>query len=483
MAGSFRCLEWEAKHVFVMPRHRIETGVFGGVERQAIAPRIVNGGQDPEIALGIPHDPLPSQPLHEDGPGALRRHHRVLSLVTTGFVHHVPHRPSIAPSTKRPGFEHDGVPGKHFRRRPRRPRVTRLSIRRDNRGGPRRALWAFSRMASLRARAYHLATVKPRAFARTLMWLTLATLVVSLLASAAPRVLAAGAPDAATAPVVVDGVTLFRVRGLSAYPADERAGAIAERIRAAAADSSVAIATLRIVPDERSNDIMIGDSPIMSVLEADAEVEGIHREGLARAYVHRIRGAVEAYRRDRSPRTLLVGAGMSLAATAALAGAVFLLIRLWRRLNAILERRYAHRLRSLEIQSVQVIHAERLREAVRTALRVARTLVVLTLAYLYLHFVLTRFPWTRPIASQLLGYVIAPLTIMGGALVTHVPNLVFLVILIAVTRYLLKVVALVFTGIERGTITFAGFDQEWAVPTYRIVRIAVIGFAAVVAYP
>src|SRR5262249_30894219 len=140
-------------------------------------------------------------------------------------------------------------------------------------------------------------------------------------------------------------------------------------------------------------------------------------------------------------------------------------------------------LRSVEIQSVQVVHAERLREAVRTALRVVRALVVLTLAYLYLSFVLTRFPWTRPMASQLLGYVIAPLTIMGGALVTHVPNLVFLLVLIAVTRYVLKVVALVFTGIERGTITFAGFDREWAVPTYRIVRIAVIGFAAVVAYP
>jgi small-conductance mechanosensitive channel len=72
---------------------------------------------------------------------------------------------------------------------------------------------------------------------------------------------------------------------------------------------------------------------------------------------------------------------------------------------------------------------------------------------------------------------------MGGALVTHLPNLVFLVILIAVTRYVLKIVALIFTGIERGTITFAGFEREWAAPTYRFVRIAIIGFAAVVAYP
>src|SRR5204863_299904 len=176
-------------------------------------------------------------------------------------------------------------------------------------------------------------------------------------------------------------------------------------------------------------------------------------------------------------------AGASLAATVVLAGAILVLIRFWRRLNLILESRYTRRLRSLEIQSVQVIHAERLREAVRTALRVVRALVILGLAYLYLSFVLTHFPWTRPAAARLLGYVLAPLATMPGGVLTHLPNLVFLVILVLVTRYVLKIVALVFTSLERGTVTFAGFEREWAVPTYRIVRIAIIGFAAVIAYP
>ena len=67
--------------------------------------------------------------------------------------------------------------------------------------------------------------------------------LLSLLSPAAALALAADAPGAATAPVVVDGVTLFRVRGLSAYPADERASVIADRVRAAAADQGVAIGT------------------------------------------------------------------------------------------------------------------------------------------------------------------------------------------------------------------------------------------------
>src|SRR2546427_4427949 len=136
-------------------------------------------------------------------------------------------------------------------------------------------------------------------------------LLLSLLAPATSPALAADAPGTATAPVVVDGVTLFRVRGLSAYPADERASVIADRVRAAAADRGAAIDTLRVVPGERSSDIVMGDDPIMSVFEADAEVEGFHRDDLARWYARRIRGAVEAYRRDRSPRNLLAAAGAS----------------------------------------------------------------------------------------------------------------------------------------------------------------------------
>src|SRR2546425_1281876 len=177
------------------------------------------------------------------------------------------------------------------------------------------------------------------------------------------------------------------------------------------------------------------------------------------------RGAAEAYRRDRSPRNLLAAAGASLAATVVLAGAVLVLIRFWRRLITVLERRYTRRLRSLEIQSVQVIHAERLREAVRTALRVVRALVILGLAYLYLSFVLTRFPWTRPAAARLLGYVLAPLATMAGGGLTALPKLVLLLILLLFTPSLLKIRGLLFTRLARGTVTFAGFERGGAAAT------------------
>ncbi len=98
-------------------------------------------------------------------------------------------------------------------------------------------------------------------------------------------------------------------------------------------------------------------------------------------------------------------------------------------------------------------------------------------------FVLARFPWTRPTAARLLGYVLTPFATIGRSVLDFLPNLIFLVVLITITHYVLKVLSLVASGIERRAISFEGFEPEWASPSYRIVRIAVIGFAAVVAYP
>jgi hypothetical protein len=65
-------------------------------------------------------------------------------------------------------------------------------------------------------------------------------------AATAPTRASVSATDASDAveyeraPVTLDGEVLYRVRGISAYPAEERAKIISKRIEAIAADRSVA---------------------------------------------------------------------------------------------------------------------------------------------------------------------------------------------------------------------------------------------------
>ena len=318
-------------------------------------------------------------------------------------------------------------------------------------------------------------------FAPTPRWFGLLVLLLGLLTPAAPGALAVDTPGR-TAPVVIDGVTLFRVRGVSAFPADERAEAIADRLRAVAADSGITTSTLRVVPAERSADIVMGDRPIMSVVDADAEIRGsTGRTSPASTpnasappsrrfdAIARPETSSSAPARASRPR----GAGRrGIAPLPALAA----------------PRRHAgapvHGPSALARDPVGPGHpcgASARGGACRLPHRAHAHPPRLRL--FYLSFVLTRFPWTRPTAARLLGYVLTPFAIMGRSLLAFLPNLIFLVILVAVTRWALKVLSLLAAGVERGTISLQGFEREWAAPTYRIVRLAVIGFAAVIAYP
>jgi small-conductance mechanosensitive channel len=97
--------------------------------------------------------------------------------------------------------------------------------------------------------------------------------------------------------------------------------------------------------------------------------------------------------------------------------------------------------------------------------------------------VLGLFPWTRGMAHRLVGYVLEPLWTMGRGIVHAIPDLIFLAILFFVTRYLLKLIHLFFGAVGRGEVTLSGFAREWAEPTYKLIRVGVMVFALVVAYP
>jgi small-conductance mechanosensitive channel len=138
---------------------------------------------------------------------------------------------------------------------------------------------------------------------------------------------------------------------------------------------------------------------------------------------------------------------------------------------------------SIQHQAFQLIQAEQLWAALHSVLSPIWLLIVLVLLSLYGHLVLSLFPWTRPLAERLLAPLINPLRTMGEGLLSAIPDVVFIAILVVITPYVLKLMRLFFTSIAEGTVTLAGFERTWALPAHRLVRLLVIVFAVVVAYP
>lgn len=286
-----------------------------------------------------------------------------------------------------------------------------------------------------------------------------------------------------TAPVVIDGATLFPVRGISAFPAEKRAEDIADRIRALAANPAYSRQWLRVEEVPLGSQVMGGTQAIMLVIDSDSRIEGVRRQVLAQAYLSRIGEAIESFRRDREPALLLRHALYGIASTLTLVVLLWTGRRFVRKTRSTLEKRYREKIHGVQIQSFHLIRAEHLWRLLTGVLSFVWAVIVLIATYLNLHYVLSLFPWTRAFANRLFTILVSPLITIGASLLGAVPDLIFLAILILVTFYALKLIRLFFVGVESGAVTLSGFEAAWARPTYRLVRVAVIAFALVAAYP
>ena len=293
------------------------------------------------------------------------------------------------------------------------------------------------------------------------------------------------APDMVpTAPVLLDGKVLFQLRGVSAYPAEVRAQKTSERIEIFAKDLTRPIQSLRFVDDKTFTSIFADKQMLTTLLDIDSQLEGgIKRQILAKVYLKKIEEAVKAYREQRKTPHLLRNTFKALAATGLLAFGWWGLGWIFKKLDAAFERRYKARVKDVTIHKVSILQSHQILAGYHGALKAIRVFLLLVLLYAYLNFVLRLFPWTAYLGEHLLTVVFDPLQIIGKAIVATIPDLFFLGILVALFRYLLKFGKLIFANLSEGKITFEGFDQEWAWPSYRIFRALIIAFAVVMAYP
>jgi len=286
-----------------------------------------------------------------------------------------------------------------------------------------------------------------------------------------------------TAPVIVDGAPLFRVRGISSYPAERRAADIADRIISVAKNRAIPVDSITIQEAPEATFVYAPGVRLFGVTDADARLEGLTRQVAAAASRLRVVEAVTAYRRDRDARVLWLGIIRAVAATAVLVLVVSAVRRGVRRLQAIVDRRFHARIRDVKIQAVEVFRGEQLWYAIERVVAFTGTLSMVVAVYLYLDYVLQLFPWSRGLGRNLSAMVLGPLATIGTGIVQFIPSFVFLVILALITRFLLRITGMYFRGVAKGTITLHGLEPEWAPALERIARFGVIAFALIIAYP
>ncbi len=286
-----------------------------------------------------------------------------------------------------------------------------------------------------------------------------------------------------TAPVIIDDMTLFSVRGISAHPAQERAGVIARRIKEVAADRTIPTDSIVSIDTGEWTEMRAGDRRIMTIVDADAALEGIKRNEMAFVYLKKVQAAIDTYRQFRTQEYLGKAVLNAFFSTLIFIIAVFLILKLFTKLQTFVEARFREKVEDISVKSVRIMRRKDIWTAIMEGLRILRIIVLFALAYAYLGRVLILFPWTRLHAKKLGQLFFSPLKILGGGFVHELPNLLFLAVLFIITRILLRMLHAFFRQIEQERVTIRGFYPEWAEPTDRLITVLVTAFAIVVAFP
>jgi small-conductance mechanosensitive channel len=318
--------------------------------------------------------------------------------------------------------------------------------------------------------------------------LILATLVVSPVAAQTPATpTTADQPLAAEAeqpaPVLISGeVIIWIPTGAGQYTPAVRAAGISQRLEDAIGDRSITNPTVTVTEIEESSEVRVGPRLLMIVTAMDAKRLGAARTTLAQFVAQQFEKTIRDERLRRAPGALLRSGFYGLGATVVFAILVWLIVRSIRWLRRRAERWRARRL-GVRVQDAEIVSSDRIGEAIDHAFRLVRLLLVLVAFDLYLTFVLGLFPWTRAVSHAMLGYVVTPLRTVATAFVGYLPNLLFVVFIALIIRGAIRLVKLFFNQIEEGKIVFRNFPVEWADPTYKIVRLLLVAFGLVVAFP
>jgi len=303
---------------------------------------------------------------------------------------------------------------------------------------------------------------------------------VAAIAQSAPQ--AAEAPEGY--PVLLSNAEIFRVSHspISSLSPERRANVIQQNIQAFA-DSGLDIQAIKVFNVKEG--VAIGDSKntLMIITEQDAASSGKPAAELAKEILDRIQTGIVQYRNNHSWKVYGLGAALTLIAMIGLWQALFWNNRAFTWLKRRILAKKSLWKNGVKFKGIEVLSSHRIDHLILVLLKFLRILIVLLCLYFFLPLILSFFPETSELSSKIFDYLITPFKTILHTVVSYIPNLFYIVVIVVIANYVLELIGYVFRLLESGELKFEWFYEDWARPTYQIIRFLVIVTALISAYP
>jgi small-conductance mechanosensitive channel len=141
------------------------------------------------------------------------------------------------------------------------------------------------------------------------------------------------------------------------------------------------------------------------------------------------------------------------------------------------------KIKPLTIKKLKLLNTAQILNILLFLLKILKYLVSVFQLFITIPLVFSLFPLTKDLASTIFGYILNPLKNILFGVIRYIPNLITVVIIVMVTRYVLRGLKFFSTQIARGKLVVHGFYADWAEPTFNILRVLLWAFTVAIIYP
>jgi len=290
--------------------------------------------------------------------------------------------------------------------------------------------------------------------------------------------------DAKGEPVIVNKDTLFQFyapQGL--FDPKERADIVSKRLEALVGRMDFSTDSLKLKNDTVVSAIYYQSQLLLAVTNKDASYSELNRPQLAASYLVILKKKLGNVFANNSFKQVIINIAEAILVIVILILLIWALNRGSRWVKRRILAGWESRLAKLAEKGAPVAYGKRLLPLISTLLRIAKFITIIPLIYLALPVLFFIFPASKPIATQLLSYIVNPLKSIFLALFYYIPNLLTITVIYIVTRYTVKLVKFIANEIAHEAFVIKGFYPDWAIPTYNIIKVVLYAFMFVAIFP
>ncbi|MDR2404642.1 MAG: mechanosensitive ion channel family protein [Spirochaetaceae bacterium] len=141
------------------------------------------------------------------------------------------------------------------------------------------------------------------------------------------------------------------------------------------------------------------------------------------------------------------------------------------------------KIKPLTIKKFRLLTVEQIINIIHFFLRIFKYIITIFQLFITIPIVFSLFPQTKNVASTLFSYILNPLKTLFLGGIRYIPNLITIIVILVVTKYILQGLKFFASQIEREKLVIPGFYSDWAQPTFNILRVILCAFTVAVIYP